>query len=179
MGGHGKTSVFIDGPATYATARALGFDIDYRKLLGHYRQTRDLLRISYYTRLADDQEFVAIRPLVDWLDYNGYRVVTRPAREFVDATGRRRYAGGMEVEITVDALDVAPHVGRVVLWTGNGDMCAMVDGLQRRGVRVEVVSTSRGGPGTAADELRRIADDFTELESLRPLVERTQDRPSR
>src|SRR5438132_6650403 len=82
-----KIALFIDGANLYGTTKNLGFDIDYKKLLQEFRSRGNLLRAFYYTAVIEDQEFSSIRPLIDWLDYNGYTVVTKPTKEFVDQTG--------------------------------------------------------------------------------------------
>ncbi len=96
--------LFIDGANLYATAKALGFDIDYKRLLALFRQKGHLVRALYYTALIEDQEYSSIRPLIDWLDYNGYTMVTKPTKEFTDASGRRKIKGNMDIELTVDAM---------------------------------------------------------------------------
>jgi uncharacterized LabA/DUF88 family protein len=170
----------VDGANLYATAKTLGFDIDYRKMLAHFSEGRTLLRAFYYTAIIEDsQEHSNIRPLLDWLDYNGYTLVTKPAKEFIDATGRRKVKGNMDVELAVDAMELAGHVEEIVLFSGDGDFRSLVQALQRRGVRVEVVSTIETEPPMIADELRRQADKFTDLASLKPRVGRDPvDRPT-
>ena len=126
-----KIALFIDGANLYATSRALGFDIDYRKLLPSFQKRGYLLRAYYYTALVEDQEYSSIRPLIDWLDYNGYKVVTKPTKEFTDATGRRKIKGNMDIELTVDALELADVVDHYVLFSGDGDFRTLVEALQR------------------------------------------------
>ncbi|HRP79253.1 MAG TPA: NYN domain-containing protein [Aquamicrobium sp.] len=167
-----KIALFIDGANLYATSRALGFDIDYRKLLASFQQRGYLLRAYYYTALVEDQEYSSIRPLIDWLDYNGYKVVTKPAREFTDSSGRRKVKGNMDIELTVDALQLADSVDHYVIFSGDGDFRTLVEALQRRGRKVSVVSTMASQPPMIADELRRQADHFIELQSLRGEVGR-------
>jgi len=167
-----KIALFIDGANLYATSRALGFDIDYRKLLASFQQRGYLLRAYYYTALVEDQEYSSIRPLIDWLDYNGYKVVTKPAREFTDSSGRRKIKGNMDIELTVDALQLADSVDHYVIFSGDGDFRTLVEALQRRGRKVSVVSTMASQPPMIADELRRQADHFIELQSLRGEVGR-------
>jgi uncharacterized LabA/DUF88 family protein len=162
-----KIALFIDGANLYATSRALGFDIDYRKLLTNFQQRGYLLRAYYYTALVEDQEYSSIRPLIDWLDYNGYMVVTKPAKEFTDAMGRRKIKGNMDIELTIDALEMADHVDHYVIFSGDGDFRTLVEALQRRGRKVSVVSTITSQPPMIADELRRQADHFIDLASLR------------
>ncbi|SFJ03796.1 NYN domain-containing protein [Aerobium aerolatum] len=167
-----KIALFIDGANLYATSRALGFDIDYRKLLSHFQDKGYLLRAYYYTALVEDQEYSSIRPLIDWLDYNGYVVVTKPAREFTDATGRRKIKGNMDIELAVDALELAPHIDHYVIFSGDGDFRTLVEALQRKGRKVSVVSTIASQPPMISDDLRRQADHFIDLLSLKGEVGR-------
>ncbi|MCK1585527.1 NYN domain-containing protein [Bradyrhizobium sp. 168] len=168
-----KIALFIDGANLYATAKALGFDIDYKRLLGEFQGRGTLLRAFYYTAVIEDQEFSSIRPLIDWLDYNGYTVVTKATKEFVDAYGRRKVKGKMDIELAVDAMELTGHVDQIVLFSGDGDFRSLVEALQRRGVRVTVVSTIASQPPMIADELRRQADVFTDLAELQSRVART------
>jgi uncharacterized LabA/DUF88 family protein len=141
------------------------------------------LRAYYYTALLDEQEYSPIRPLVDWLDYNGYTMVTKPVKEFTQPTGRRKFKGNMDVEIAVDIMELASHLDHVVLLSGDGDFRRLVEAVQRKGVRVTVISTIRTQPPMVADELRRQADQFIDLVDLQPYIEREPayrpDDPSR
>src|SRR6186713_1849094 len=167
-----KIALFIDGANLYATAKCLGFDIDYKKLLLEFQSRGNLIRAFYYTAVIEDQEYSSIRPLIDWLDYNGYAVVTKATKEFVDQTGRRKVKGNMDIELAVDAMEMAPHVDHIVLFSGDGDFRPLVESLQRSGVRVSVVSTIRSSPPMIADELRRQCDNFIELDELREVIGR-------
>jgi uncharacterized LabA/DUF88 family protein len=167
-----RIALFIDGANLYAAAKAVGFDIDYRRLLDHFAAKGRLIRAFYYTALIDDQEYSPIRPLVDWLDYNGYTMVTKPAKEFTDSTGRRKIKGNMDIEIAIDMMEMAESVDHIVLFSGDGDFRRLVEAVQRKGVRVTVVSTVRTSPPMAADELRRQADYFMELQELVPTISR-------
>ena len=172
-------ALFIDGANLYATAKMLGFDVDYRRLLQEFQSRGVLLRAFYYTAILEDQEYSSVRPLVDWLDYNGYTVVTKPTKEFVDAYGRRKLKGSMDVELAVDAMELAEHIDQLVLFSGDGDFRPLVEAVQRRGVRVTVVSTIASQPPMVADELRRQADLFIDLVELRAKVARQLvDRPA-
>jgi uncharacterized LabA/DUF88 family protein len=168
----GKLALFIDGANLYATAKALGFDIDYKRLLAEFHDRGTLLRAFYYTAVVEDQEYSSIRPLIDWLDYNGYTAVTKATKEFIDAGGRRKVKGNMDIELAVDAMELAEHVDHIVLISGDGDFRSLVEALQRRGVRVTVVSTISTQPPMLADELRRQADVFIDLADLRTRVGR-------
>ncbi len=167
-----KIGLFIDGSNLYAAARALGFDIDYKSLLELFSSKGQLVRAYYYTALMEDQEYLPIRPLVDWLDYNGYTMVTKPTKEFTDSMGRRKIKGNMDMELAIDVLEMAEHLDHVILFSGDGDFRRLVDAVQRRGVRVTVVSTFRSSPPMVADELRRQADSFIELSDLAPQIAR-------
>jgi uncharacterized LabA/DUF88 family protein len=165
-------ALFIDGANLYATTKALGFDVDYKRLLKEFHTRGDLLRAFYYTAVIEDQEYSSIRPLVDWLDYNGYTVVTKATKEFIDANGRRKVKGSMDVELAVDAMELAEHIDQMVLFSGDGDFRPLVQAMQRRGVRVTVISTISSQPPMVADELRRQADVFIDLVELRSKVAR-------
>src|SRR5216684_7461191 len=157
-----KIALFIDGANTYAATKTLGFDIDYKRLLQEFQGRGILVRAFYYTAIIEDQEFSSIRPLIDWLDYNGFTVVTKASKEFIDAGGRRKVKGNMDIELTVGAMELAAgHVDEIVLFSGDGDFRSLVEAVQRRGVRVTVVSTISSQPPMIADELRRQADVFT------------------
>ena len=168
-----RLAMFIDGANLYGTARALGFDIDYRRLLNLFAAKGRLLRAFYYTALMEEADYSPLRPLVDWLDYNGYTMVTKPAKEFTDAQGRRRVKGNMDIELAIDMLEMANHVNHIVLFSGDGDFRRLVEATQRKGVRVSVVSTIRTQPPMIADELRRQADNFIEIAELQPMIART------
>jgi uncharacterized LabA/DUF88 family protein len=172
-----RVALFIDGANLYAAARALGFDIDYKRLLELFRSECRLVRAFYYTALIEDQEYSPIRPLVDWLDYNGYTMVTKPTKEFTDSQGRRRVKGNMDIELAIDMLEMAQYLDHAVLFSGDGDFRRLVEATQRKGVRVTVVSTLRSQPPMVADELRRQADAFVDLGDLADQIARVH--PSR
>lgn len=167
-----RVALFIDGSNLYAAARALNFDIDYKRLLSVFAKRCRLIRAFYYTALIEDQEYSPIRPLVDWLDYNGYTMVTKPTKEFTDATGRRKIKGNMDIELAIDVIEMADKLDHVVIFSGDGDFRRLVDAVQRKGCRVSVVSTVRSQPPMVADELRRQADFFIELQDLMVEIQR-------
>ncbi len=167
-----KIAVFIDGANLYATAKALDFDIDYKKLLLLFKSTASLVRAYYYTVLIEDQEYSPIRPLVDWLDYNGYTLITKPAKDYTDSTGRRRIRNSIDVELTVDVMEMAGSVDHIVLMTGDGGYRRLIEAVQRQGTRVTVISTVSVSPPLIADEIRRQADSFVDLSSLRAEISR-------
>ncbi len=167
-----RIGLFIDGSNLYAAAKALAFDIDYKRLLELFAAKGHLIRAFYYTALIEDQEYSPIRPLIDWLDYNGYTMVTKPTKEFTDAFGQRKIKGNMDIELAIDVMEMAEHLDHVVLFSGDGDFRRLVEAIQRRGVRVTVVSTIRSKPPMVADELRRQADNFLELLDLQPAIQR-------
>ncbi|AGA64687.1 hypothetical protein B488_06950 [Liberibacter crescens BT-1] len=158
-----KITLFIDGANLYAASKALGFDIDYRKLLKAFQKRGYLLRAYYYTALIEDNEFLSLRPLIDWLDYNGYKVITKPAKEFTDSMGRRKIKGNMDIELAIDALEQSETVDHLVLFSGDGDFTTLVEALQRKGRKVSIVSTMLTQPPMIADDLRRQADNFMDL----------------
>ena len=171
-----RIALFIDGANLYAAARALQFDIDYKRLLELFGSKGRLIRAFYYTALVEDQEYSPLRPLVDWLDYNGYTMVTKPTKEYTDATGRRKLKGNMDIELAIDVMEMAQYLDHIVLFSGDGDFRRLVEAVQRKGVRVTVVSTIRSQPPMVADELRRQADTFIELQDLAQSIMRVHHR---
>ncbi|MBS7805945.1 NYN domain-containing protein [Rhizobiales bacterium TNE-4] len=161
-----RIAVFIDGSNLYAATRNLEFDIDYRKMLAEMKSWGRLLRVFYYTAVVEDDEYHSIRPLLDWLDYNGFSVVTKNAKTYTDDTGRRKIKGNMDIELAVDALETAPHIDHAYIFSGDGDFTRVVQAVQRKGVRVSVVSSLTTRPPMIADELRRQCDEFIELTHL-------------
>ncbi|MCC6598776.1 MAG: NYN domain-containing protein [Alphaproteobacteria bacterium] len=171
-----KVAAFIDGANLHAAARGLDFDIDYKLLLDWLAGQSRLVRAFYYTALVEDQEYSPIRPLVDWLDYNGYTMVTKPTREFTDAQGRRKVKGNMDIELAIDMMEMADHVDHILLFSGDGDFRRLIEAVQRKGKRVTVVSTIKTNPAMVADDLRRQADYFLDLHRLVPFVMRENAR---
>lgn len=161
-----RIALFIDGANLYAAAKSLGFDMDYKRLLKLFQRQGRFVRALYYTAIAEDQEYSSIRPLIDWLDYNGFTMVTKPTKEFTDPTGRRKVKGNMDIELTVHAMQLSDQLDHIVLFSGDGDYRVLVEALQQRGKRVSVVSTLKTQPPMIADELRRQADQFVELNDL-------------
>lgn len=168
-----RVAVFIDGPNLYAAAKQAQVEIDYKKLREHFETSCQFVRAYYYTALADDAEaFQPIRPLIDYLGYNGFALVTKPMKEFTDDTGRKRHKGNMDIEISVDMLHLAERVDHVILFSGNGDFRRAVEAVQDKGVRVTVVSTKDNSSTMIADELRRQADRFVDVKELAAIVGR-------
>jgi uncharacterized LabA/DUF88 family protein len=175
-----RLALFIDGANLYSAARALGFDIDYKRLLSLFQSKGRLIRAFYYTALIEDQEYSPIRPLTDWLDYNGYTMVTKPIKEFTHANGRRKVKGNMDIELAIDMMEMAEKLDHIVLFSGDGDFRRLIEAVQRRGVRVTVVSSIRSQPPMVSDDLRRQADAFVELQDLMPHIQRAAgERPPR
>ena len=167
-----RIALFIDGANLYSAAKGLNIDLDFKKLLDEFQKRGVLVRAYYYTAIVEDQDYSPIRPLIDWLDYNGFTVVTRPAKEFIDSSGRKRHRGDMDVDLAVDMMELAPSLDHVVLFSGDSDFRRLVEAVQRRGVRVTVVSSVKSQPPMASDELRRQADSFVDLADLASIVAR-------
>ena len=177
--GRERVAVFIDGANLHYAARGLGFQIDFAALLEYFRQTTYLVRAYYYTAMLETDEYNPVRRLSDWLGYNGYRVVTRPAKDQTDASGRRVLKGNMDIELAVDMMELAPQLDHAVLFSGDGDFRALVEAVQRQGVRVTVVSTLETQPPMVADELRRQADAFIDIADIADrIARRPQEMPS-
>jgi uncharacterized LabA/DUF88 family protein len=173
-----KTAVFIDGANLYAATRGLGFDIDYARLRSFLVDQTCLIRVYYYSALLDTEEYSPLKPLTDWLAYNGYSLISKPAKEFTDALGRRRIKGNMDVEIAVHMLELAPKIEHAILFSGDSDFRCLVEAVQRHGTRVTVISTIKSNPPMIGDELRRQADQYIDLMDLKPLLERKKEFPT-
>ena len=172
-----RLALFIDGANLYAAARSLGFDIDYKRLLDLFAKKGRLIRAFYYTTFIEDQEYSPIRPLIDWLDYNGYSMVTKPVKEYTDSQGRRKTKGSVDIDLAIDALEMADKVDHILLFSGDGDFRRLIEAIQRRGVRTTVVGTIKTQPPMVADELRRQADNFIDLSDLAPHIQRSGFTP--
>lgn len=159
-------AILIDGSNLYAANKALGLSTDYKKLLNHFGGT--VLRAAYFTALPPETEQSSLRPLVDWLDYNGWTVYQKEWREFIDpVTGEKKMKGNVDVEIACVAKELAPHITHLVLFSGDGDFQFLVESLQRQyAIHVTVVSTIKSRPPMIADILRRQADTFIDLVDL-------------
>ncbi len=169
-----RIALFIDGANLDAAAKALGLEIDFKLLLQEFQSRGRLVRASFYTVIAEDQEYSSVRPFTDWLAYNGYTVVTKAAKEFVDAAGHRKIKANIAIELAVDMLEMVRRVDHLVLFSGDGSYCRLVEAAQRGGSRVTVVSTVSTQPPIVADELRRRADVFIDLEELRHKIGRNR-----
>jgi len=172
-----RVCLFIDGANLYSASRNLGFDVDYRSLLTFFRGRGKLVRAYYYSAVLDTEEYSPLKPLTDWLAYNGYSLVTKPAREFTDQTGRRRIKGNMDIELAVDMLEMSSRIDHAILFSGDSDFRRLVEAVQRQGVRVSVISSIRTTPPMIGDELRRQADQFIELADIAPEFTRRQTEP--
>ena len=161
-----RTAMFIDGANLYSVSRSLGFDVDYRQMLTYFQTRTNIVRAYYYSAILKTEEYSPLKPLTDWLAYNGYTLITKDAKEFTDSMGRTRIKGNMDVEIACDLLELAPFIEHAVLFSGDGDFRKLVEAVQRKGVRVTVVSSIRGSPPMIADELRRQADTFLEIADI-------------
>ncbi len=169
-----RIGLFIDGANLYSAAKALEFDIDYKKLLEEFRKRGRLMRSHYYTALIENEEYSPLRPLIDWLDYNGFKVITKPTREYIDSQGKKRIKGDMDVELTVDVMEAASVLDHIVLFSGDGNFKHLIEAVQRQGCRVSIISTLKSNPPMVSDELRRQADAFVDLSDIIELVGRAE-----
>lgn len=167
-----RIAIFVDGPNFYATAKKLDMDVDYKHLLAHFENAARLARATYFTTIHESEEFQPMRPMLDFIQYNGWNVVTKSAREFTTDTGQRKIKGNMSVELTLEAVTLAPHIDHAILFSGDRDFCPLVQHLQRLGNRVSVVSSIKTTPSLIADDLRRQADTFIEMDDLRAAIGR-------
>ena len=80
----------------------------------------------------------------------------------------------MNVEMAVEAFELSEHIDHLIIFTGDGELRAMVEAVQRKGVRVTVVSSLKTSPPMVSDDLRRQCDNFVEFADLRDVVERSR-----
>jgi uncharacterized LabA/DUF88 family protein len=163
-----KLALFIDGPNLHFTAKGLGFNIDFKRFLAEFKTRGVLVRAYYYTIIAE--EFPTTRPLIDWLDYNGFTVRTKSVKDFDDDEGRRKFKRNIGIDLAVDAFEIAKYVDHILLFSGDGDFRPLVEAIQGRGLRVTVVSSMRTKPAMIAADLRRQADTFLELDDLKASI---------
>ncbi|MAK64354.1 MAG: NYN domain-containing protein [Maricaulis sp.] len=168
-----RIGLFIDGANLFSTTKSLDFDIDFKRLLEEFRKRGKLIRANYYTALLEQEDYNPLRPLVDWLDYNGFSVITKPAKEYTDENGRRRIKGDMDIELAVDMIEAATYLDHIILFSGDGDFRRAVQAAQGRGARVSVVSSLKTNPSMISDDLRRVADTFIELADLESMIGRS------
>ena len=168
-----RIGLFIDGANLFSTTKSLDFDIDFKRLLEEFRKRGKLIRANYYTALLEQEDYNPLRPLVDWLDYNGFSVITKPAKEYTDENGRRRIKGDMDIELAVDMIEAATYLDHILLFSGDGDFRRAVQAAQGRGARVSVVSSLKTNPSMISDDLRRVADTFIELADLESMIGRS------
>lgn len=167
-----RIAIFVDGANLHSTTKSLDFDIDYKKMLELFKKKGRLVNARYYTAILEHEDYSPIRPLVDWLNYNGYQVISKPAKTYIDRDGRSRIKGNMDIELALDMVEMAKHVDHIILCSGDGDFRAAVDACQRKGTRVSVLSSMRTKPSMLADELRRQANDVIELSDMEKLIGR-------
>jgi len=167
-----RIGLFLDGANLHAAAKALDFDIDYKSLLKIFRNKGRLVRAYYYTALLEDDDNSPVRSLVNWLEYNGYTLVTKPAKEFFDNDGRRTIKGNMDIELAVDLMEMTEHLDHIILFSGDGDFRRLVEAAQYKGTNVTVVSTIKSQPPMIADELRRQSDYFIDLQDIQAEIQR-------
>lgn len=167
-----RLALFVDGANFYSTIKSLDFDIDYKKMLELFKKKGRLINARYYTAILENDDYSPVRPLVDWLNYNGYQVITKPAKSYIDRDGRNRIKGDMDIELALDMVQLADHTDHIILCSGDGDFRAAVDACQRKGTRVSVLSSMRTKPSMLSDELRRQANDVIELADMGDLIGR-------
>lgn len=168
-----RVAAFIDGPNLYSASRSADFDIDFKNLTDLLHREGRLIRAYYYTALPEGDEYSPAKPLADWLGYNGYSVVTKPLKEHTDDEGRKRVKGNMNVELAVDALEIADKVDHMIFFSGDGELAPLVEAVKRKGIRVTVISSKEGSQSMISDDLRRRADSFIDLKNLSNHIRRT------
>lgn len=155
-------AVMIDGLNTHYCFKSLGFSPDYKKMLDYFKRITILKKVYYFVVIDKDQEENSIIRLIDWLDYNGFIC------KVTDTDERNK---GIQVDFTVQVMKLIPVVDHYVLFTGNSQFVPLVRHLDDAGKVVTVCSTMLNQK-MVSDSLRRAADNFVELNDLRPFIEK-------
>lgn len=171
-----RLAIFIDGQHLFSASRNLGFDVDYRNFLECFRKKGKVIRAYYYAVHVDNGEYSPLKPLTDWLAYNGYALSMRTTTEHTDSQGRRRIPH-TDLEMLADMFGIADHVDHMVIVTGNGGYCRGVSLIQQRGVRVSVLSSIKTDSPMLSDDLRRTCDQFIELQEIKSEFTRVNREP--
>jgi len=163
-------AIIIDGASIHSASQSVDLQIDWHTFLTEFQNRGHLIRAIYATPIFEDEgEHNPLRPLIDWLDYNGFTTITRTARKEADDNGRFRIKNGnIHVDVTLAAIRLAKKADHIVLFSGDGSYEPLVKELKRMNVRVSVCCAKK----SAADGLRRNADEFIDLEDIRGLVGR-------
>ena len=168
-----RTSIFIDGRSLFHTARKLDFEVDLSKFSQYFASKFQLVRCSYYTPVSEER--TPLHNILDWLSYNGFTVSTRV---FSPDNHPPSISSLMSVDIIEQTLgngyagDEPYALQHVVIVSGDGDYCPVVKFLKSRSIRVSVMSSLETEPLSISEELRRLADNFIELDDLRSELER-------
>lgn len=172
-----RFAVFIDGANFNFSKRNISMFVDDLRLLSYFRKNSGnsiFLRIYHYETVPRDDGsedraglITAIRKRLDFMEYNGFTIVSKLAKDFITESGDTFMKGNMDGEMIVDMMDISANLDHIILFSGDGDFRYAVHKLQQRGKRVTVVSSE----GSIANELKRQADVFVDLEDLRPFIE--------
>lgn len=169
--------LMIDGPNFYASIKSLEIDVNYKAVLNKFRLQGHVVDAIYYTAVDESKDHIAIKPTLDWLEFNGFTLRQKPTKSFF-LNGEMKIKGNMDVEIAVDALRLASHVDHLVLFSGDGDFRYLVQAVKEMGVMVTVVSTLGDRENhvqrMCADELRRVANVFIDLKEIRDEISRSR-----
>ncbi len=156
-----RVALFMDLGNLYFAARKLNIRVDYTRMVEVLTKGRRLLRSFAYAGV--DPQSPESQGYLTWMKRHGFRVVTKHLRRFPDGTAK----ANLDVELAIDMLTIAPHVDTAVLISGDGDFVRLVEAVQFKGVRVEVVGLAE----MTAIALIDAADTFTELAELAPVIQ--------
>jgi len=148
-----RVAVFIDAQNMYHSAKHLyGARVNFGALVDMAVDNRPIVRaIAYVAKSKTGEE----QAFFDALLQNGIELKIKDVQEF--ASGEKK--ADWDVGMTVDAIGLSARVDVVVLVTGDGDFCPLVEYLKSHGVLCEVVAF---GESTNA-KLREVADSFTDV----------------
>lgn len=175
-----KVVALIDGLSLHRSARSLGFVCDFKKLKEWLGKVcvpgANLVRVHYYTPLEDSDQHSDLRPLVDWLDYNGFSVFEK---YFVRRENGTIPFVSILPELYTDALMYThTSISHFVLFVGDSDYAPLINALKSRGASVIVVSSLKDSNAPVADVLRRSSDSFVDLLDIANLISRPRQQSS-
>jgi uncharacterized LabA/DUF88 family protein len=156
VGERPRLGIFVDVPNIMYAAERLRAKLDFGKVLRFITNGRELVRASAYAPISDDpQERLESQKFVEPFVDHGYRIVTKPLKRYADGSIKANF----DVELAIDVMTMSDRLDIVALVSGDGDFRRLVELVESKGVRVEVVAF---GQSTAA-ELRAVADTYVDL----------------
>jgi len=165
-----KIAIFVDGSNFGQALKLAGFYVDYQKMREYFASYGELVGSYYFTALPPRGEHTTIRPLLDALQYKGWKLVSKETT--VNQDGKMK--GNMDIEIVIQGIRLLDNeaITDLVLLSGDGDFVSFTDYLRDNGVRVTAISHhTHDRTNMTADSLRQSVHEFINLKDIRPHIE--------